>query len=75
MVGSFSSGEPGVTAGNVADLNWDIREEIIEPSFSSLKSVQGIPILVSTASIIEGESWGETREIDGGDIGGRGDDV
>ena len=35
----FGFCEPRMTGGNVADLNWDIMEEIIEPSFSSLKSV------------------------------------
>ena len=51
----------------MTDLSWDIREEIIEPSSSSLKSAQGSLVLVSTKSMIEAGSkrrGGGTRETD-----------
>lgn len=52
-----SSGELRMTEGNAADLNWAIREEIMEPSSSSLKPAQGISVLVFTRSITEAGSW------------------
>jgi hypothetical protein len=45
-------------AGGATDLSWDIREEIIDPSFSSLKSARSISVLVSTRSMIGGGSSG-----------------
>jgi hypothetical protein len=54
----------------VTDLSWAIRDEIIDPSFSSLKSAQGISVLVPTKSIIEAGSSGRGG---GGGEGGEGD--
>ena len=49
----------------MTDLSWDIREEIIDPSSSSLKSIRGTSVCVSTTSIIEAGSGGR------GEGGGR----
>jgi len=61
IVEAFNFGGNGMIGRIVTDLSWAIREEIIDPSFSSLKSVQGISVLVPTKSIIEAGSSGRGR--------------
>ena len=51
----------GKVAGRWTDLSWDIREEMIDPSSSSLKSAWTTSVLVSTKSMIEAGSKGVGR--------------